>query len=282
MTPKLVEPLPVEVVSELCQHQDEVALKDSLKRWVELLSPAAVEQLTEAVRLRVRVDVDEALRLADAALAIARELSNAESLGRGFRAKANALWFKGNLQGAVELFETAIIHFERAGRADEVGRTLSSSIQSLALLGEYERASRAAERAREIFLHLGDRWRLARVELNAANIHHRQDRFAEALSGYVRAYEQLLPHKDAEALGGALHNMAVCLIMLNDFNRAIECFSRARELCEQNSMPLLVTQADYNIAYLYFLRGDYQTALESLRNTRELCRRNGDPYHAAL
>jgi CHAT domain-containing protein len=276
------ELLPAEVIAELCRYEGAGALSETLSRGKKLLSPAVVEQLAEVVRQRVRVDVEEALRLAEVALAIAQEVSNAESLGRGYRAKANALWFKGNCKEAAELFEIATAHFEQAGRADEVGRTLSSSIQSLVLLGEYDRAFRAAERAREIFLKLGDNWRLARVELNAANIHHRQDRFAEALSCYRRAYEQLLPYKDAEALGGALHNMAVCLIMLNDFGKAIECYSNARELCERNSMPLLVTQADYNIAYLYFLRGDYHKAIESLRKTRQLCRRNGDSYHAAL
>src|ERR1700719_4154498 len=125
------ELLAEEVISELCRYEGAGVLSETLKRRTELLSPAAVEQLTEAVRLRVRVDVEEALRLAEAALAIARQLSSAESLGRGFRAKANALWFKGECKEAVDLFETAIAHFEAAGRADEVGRTLSSSIQSL-------------------------------------------------------------------------------------------------------------------------------------------------------
>jgi CHAT domain-containing protein len=282
MTTKLEqELLPPEVISELCQSGAAEA-SEAWRKRPELLSPAAVEQLADAVRPRLRVDVEEARRLAELALAIARELGSAESLGRGFRAKANALWFKGNCKEAAELFETAIAYFERAGRTDEVGRTLSGSIQSLALLGEYERAFRAADRAREIFLRLGDYWRLARVELNAANIHHRQDRFAEALSSYERAYQQLQPYKDAEALGGALHNMAVCLIMLNDFSKAIECYSKARELCEKNSMPLLVTQADYNIAYLYFLRGDYRKAIDGLNKSRQLCHRSGDPYHAAL
>src|ERR1700693_6384934 len=128
MTTKLdKEPIPEEVILELCRYDGAGVLNEILKRRTELLTPAAVEQLTEAVRLRVRVDVEEALRLAEAALAIARELSSAESLGRGFRAKANALWFKGACTEAVDLFETAIAHFEAAGRADEVGRTLSSS-----------------------------------------------------------------------------------------------------------------------------------------------------------
>src|SRR5690606_18203288 len=107
-----------------------------------------------------------------------------------------------------------------------------SSIQALVLMGEYERASQAAGRAREIFQSLGDERRLARLDINIANLYHRQDRFPEALASYRSAYEKLLPYKDAEAIGVALHNMAVCLIMLDDFQAALDTFRDAQKICE--------------------------------------------------
>ena len=283
MTANAKAPAPgPDVLLELgrCRDADDLSL--CLTRRPDFVCAAVVEVLTEAVRQRVRVDVDEALRLAEAALAIAGILGDSGSLGRGNRAKANALWYKGNLKAAVELFESAVTHFERGAMAEDVGRTLSSSIQPLALLGEYERALQVAERARRIFDSIADPWRMARLEINIANIYHRQDRFPEALASYERAYQQLLPHKDAEAMAVALHNISVCLIVLNDFDRALETYRRAREVCENHDMPLLAAQADYNIAYLYFLRGDYDTAINGLRATRKLCERNGDAYHAAL
>ena len=165
---------------------------------------------------------------------------------------------------------------------EEVGRTLSSSIQSLALSGEYTRALAAAERAREIFGSLGDDRRLARLEINIANLHHRQDRFAEALACYETAYRNLLPYKDAEGIGVALHNMSVCLIMLDDFQTALDTFREAQKICEEHSMPLLALQADYNVCYLYFLRGEYKRALKYLRQVRGKCRATGNTYHEAL
>jgi CHAT domain-containing protein len=253
-----------------------------LERHPHLVSPATVEQLGDLVRQKVRVNVDESLRLAEAALAIAGRLSDTVSLARSLRAKANALWFQGDCRTAVELFEKAATEFEAADMSEELGRTLSSSIQALALLGEYDKAFAVASRARQIFTSLGDEWRKARLELNVANIHHRQDRFAEALSAYERAYDELLPYKDSEGLGVAQHNMAVCLIMLNDFDRALACYTRVRELCATNHMPLLGLQAEYNIAYLYFLRGDFDAAIEALSRTRVRSRENGDAYHSAL
>ncbi|MDQ2712270.1 MAG: CHAT domain-containing tetratricopeptide repeat protein [Acidobacteriota bacterium] len=271
-----------EICSELGRLPDWASRKGALQHLPQLINPEVVTQLAEAVRVAVRVDVRKALALAEAALTIAGELKTSEALAFGTRAKANALWFMGDCKSATELFHHAAALFEQAGNFNEVARTLSGSIQSLALLGEYEEAFAAAERAREIFTSLDDSLRLARLDINVANIYHRQNRYAEALTVYERAYHQLLPHRDMEGIGGALHNMAVCLIALDDFVCALETYRRVREFFERHDMPLLVAQADYNIAFLYYLRGDYTKALELLRSTREAFQQSGDTYHLGL
>ncbi len=253
-----------------------------LRRHKELLSVETVLKLAELAREKVRVNAQESLHFAEAALGVARALGDEEALARGLRAKANSLWFLSQNRPAVELYEQAIELYQKHGNETEVGRTLSSAIQPLIRLGEYDRAVEWADRARRIFSRNGDTLRLARLELNAANIYHRQDRFAEALEAYEHAYRQLLPFQDTEAIAAALHNMAVCLIALNDFQKALASHQAARTFCEEHGMPALVVQADYNVAYLYYLRGEYSRALEGLRATREAAARMGDAYHGAL
>jgi CHAT domain-containing protein len=241
-----------------------------------------VEQLTESVRRHVRVDLKQSLSLAEAAIVFAEELREDKAVALALRAKANVLWFKGQYKHAVKLFDRAVAILEKIADLTELGRTLSTSIQPLALLGDYERALVHAERARAIFTQTRDTLRLARLEINLANVLHRREHPLEALECYDRAYKQLLPHKDREGIGVALHNMAVCLISLNDFHRALHTYQDARKFCYQHEMPLLVAQADYNIAYLYYLRGDYTRALDLLQKARNRCRDNGDAYHEAL
>src|SRR4051812_10807798 len=178
-----------ELCAELGRLPDEESRAALLNRSPQLLRTAVVTELTEAVRRKVRIDVPEAFGLAEAAVAIARQLRDEEAIALSLRAKANASWLMGNCRSAVDLFQEAIFLFEKAGNLSEVGRTLSTSIQSLALLGEYENAFSAGARAQDIFCHLGDTWRIARVELNIANIHHRQNHFTGALAAYRRAYE---------------------------------------------------------------------------------------------
>jgi CHAT domain-containing protein len=268
--------------AQLAKLADDRSRRKFLSRHPVLLRRESVARLSEIVPQRVRVDVKEALALAEAAQLIARRLRSPEALAQSLRAKGNALYALNEHKAAVQHHEQAARLFSKVGKPTEVGRTLSTSIQPLILLGEYERAQKAAVQAREIFAREGDELRLARLELNVGNIYHRQDRFEEGIHCYEQAYERLLPHKNVEGIAVALGNMAMCLISLNDFPRALETHRRARAFSEEHGMPRLVALADYNIAYLYYFRGQYGPAIEALKATREACRSLGDGYLEAL
>src|SRR5262249_50711829 len=109
-----------------------------------LISRSTVEQLDTAVSELLRVDLRKAQKLAQAAVAVANELGDSESRAYGSRAMANSLWFLGENKEASELHAQAVELFKQAEKPIEVGRTLSTSIQSLILLGEYDRAHAAA------------------------------------------------------------------------------------------------------------------------------------------
>ena len=271
-----------ELISQLAQLSTEADRRKFLARHRGLIRKEFVEHLAEQVVERVRVSTQEALHLAEAAILIGGRLKRKDALALSLRAKANALYSSGDNHAATELHQRAFQLYESAGDWKEAARTLSTSIQPLILLGEYGQAFWAAERAREIFTRLDDQRRLARLEINVGNIYHRQDRFEESIAHYERAYQGMLVYKDVEGIAVVLSNMAVCLISLNDFPRALATYQRARSFCSQHNMPLLVAQADYNIAYLYYLRGEYSRAIEALYAARRACEAIGDAYHLAL
>jgi len=276
------DPVSPKLIEGLAGLTDNASRTRYLERRKQLWTPGVVRKLNELAREKLRIDPQQALSLAEAAVAIATKLGAQDVLASSFRSKANALYMIGDNSKALEFHARALEIFRRVGNAEEEARTLNSSIQPSLLLGEYDRAMEAAERARELFRGLRDHRRLAHVEINVGNIYHRQDRFEEGLAHYERAYEMLLPFRDSEGLAVALYNMAVCLITLNDFPRALATYQRAREMCVEHGMTLLVTQSDYNIAYLYYLRGEYSRSIEMLRSTREECEKNGDAHVLAL
>lgn len=270
------------LVAELGLLATDGARRKFLAEHPKLIRQATIEQLAQLVVQRVRVSTKEALSLAEAALLIAKRLRRKEAQALALRAMANALYSAGNYRAAIEHHHRALQLYESLRAWKEMARTLSSSLQPMILVGEYDQAFKAVERAREIFSRLGDRWRLARLEINVGNIYHRQDRFEESIAQYENAYRELMPYKDAEGIAVVLSNMAVCLISLNDFPRALATYQRARAFCHEYNMPLLVAQADYNIAYLYYLRGEYSHAIEALYAARRACEATGDAYHFAL
>jgi CHAT domain-containing protein len=281
--PAIAKRIPrAELFSQLGKLANEAQRRKFLTQHKSLIRADAVKKLADLVVEKVRVDTKEALHLADAALWIAKKLRRKEVIALAFRAKANALYMSGDNHAAADYHERAVVLYESLHNQKEAARTLSSSIQPLILLGEYDRAFRASERAREIFMRLGEPRRIASLENNVGNIFHRQDRFEEAFAHYERAYKTVSELADWERVAITLHNMAMCLISLNDFQRSLECYQKSRELCERYGMPLLRDQADYNIAYLYYFRGEYSRAIEMLFATRRSCEVTGDAYHHAL
>src|SRR4029077_6210130 len=259
------------LISKLAKIDTDVARRKFVARHRSLLSSEVVGQLAPMVVDTVRVDIRQALHLAEAAVLIARRLHNKKDLALALRAKGNALHLSGNNRAAVKHHEKALKLYKSLGDWQEVARTFSTLIQPLNLLGEYDRAFAASDRARELFVQFGETARIARLDNNVGNIFHRQDRFEEAMAYYERAYKALADFQQWENVGLALLNVAMCLINLNDFHRALDCYQTARDLCMQHNMPLLRDQADYNIAYLYYLRGEYSRAIELLVEVRRSC-----------
>ena len=255
-----------------------------LDKHSELINQATVVRLGDLVREKAKTDVAQVIPLAETAIAIALRTRDREALAHSLRTKGNALYLCGQNRPAAQSHQKAAEMFAKLGNASERARTLSASIQPLILMGQYDRAFAAAEQARKIFAAEGNQWRLARLELNTGNIFHRQDRFSEALDHYQRAYRFLAtsPEKDTEALGVASHNVAMCLVGLNDFPGALAAHEEARRFALEHGMHALVGQADYNIASLYYLRGEHSRAIEMLRSTLETCRKANDQYHVAL
>ena len=270
------------LLRQLLQLESNPDRQDFLQRHRKLLHADVVERFAPLVVQKIRVDVREALRLAEAMLLIARKLRDKHCEALALRGKANALYACGNNRGAVQHHHRAYKIYAAQRNWKEAARTLSSSIQPLILSGEYARAFAVSQEARELFAQLGEQKRIARLENNVGNIFHRQDRFEQAMAHYEKAYNALAEYQEWEHAAVALSNMAMCLISLNDFPRAFECYEKARDLCVKYGLPRLRDQADYNIAYLHYLRGEYNRAITMLLATRRQCELTGDAYHVAL
>src|SRR3984893_8095677 len=181
----------VELASELGTLQGKAERRKFLARHKSLLRSEVVKRLAPQVVERIRVDARQPLFLAQGTLLMARRLRRKEEIALALRAKANALFASDDNLGAVEHHDQAFKIYESLKIWKEAARTLSNSIQPLILLGEYDRAFTASERARQIFTQLGEDRRLGSLDNNVRNIFHPQDRFEEAPAHYESAFTAL-------------------------------------------------------------------------------------------
>ncbi len=250
----------------------------------ELLNSETISWLSDLIRDQSKVNTAVSIPLAQVAMTIARRLRDKSAMARSLRAMGNALYLAGQNKSAVRYHSKARVIFAALRDRRELARTLSASTQPLILTGRYPLALSNARHARRMLASLHDQGRVARLDVNIGNILHRQDRFAEALQWYRRAHRYFLrdEEKDPEGMATALHNIAMCLVSLNDFHGAVAAHRETRAVAAKNGMAVLVAQADYNIAALHFLRGEYGRAIGMLLSTRKSCKENNDPYHVAL
>jgi tetratricopeptide (TPR) repeat protein len=243
---------------------------------------AIILELADQVNRLTREDIDRAERLAAVVSWLSELTADDFCRGRALRCAGNIQVMRGNYQQAVQCFQDSLQIFERLGAEAEQAAGLSSLIQPLIYLGNYEAAFDYAGLAWDIAQRHGDELLLARLDINFGNILHRQDRFADAVASYQSALDSLTrlgQHRDCAV---ACLNLAVCYISLNDFHAAESAYGRAKELSERENMPAITAQADYNIAYLHYYRSQYSKAIELYQQTRIFCQRSGDAFHSAL
>lgn len=248
----------------------------------ELYSAGTVTRLHEEVLRLGYVDLDKAERLAQASCSIADRLQDDSALALSLRSAANVSYLRGDHASALAAYTRALELLAPLGREVDIGRTLSSGLQTLIYLGRYEEAYDWAARARDIFRRTGDTLRLARLTSNMGNILFRQDRYGDALALYYDAYEQLQHCGEPRDVAAVMVNLAVCATGMGRLKEAAGYYRKAREYSASHGLTTLVVAADYNIAYLYYLRGDYYRAMELYRTARASSSESRDEYHAAL
>lgn len=256
--------------------------REMLLRQSGACSKASFDSLYEGVIALLRNDVRRAERVAEEALWIAAQLQDPFTTSKAARLKGHVLAVRGKYREAISEYEASAEGFRASGSDMEAAITINASLQTLIYDGQYDRAFRLAEEARQTFLRHEDQTRLARLDISLGNIFYRQDRFREAAEHYESAYKSALEHGTPMDIAIVLRNLAVAYISLNEFESAEETYRLARDHSEKHGFSTLVLKADYNVAYLYYLRGEYLRAIQMYDQTRVLCEELGDKYHRAL
>ncbi|MGH3794709.1 MAG: CHAT domain-containing protein [Pseudonocardiaceae bacterium] len=217
------------------------------------------EQASEALRL-VQVAPTQAIRLARAAVRVARADDDPAAEAVAARALGLAWTYVGDLDEAIAHLRTSVAQGRRARVAAVVTEARMSLAFVLGRRGHFRRALREVEAA----LAEADGVARARVLVQRAAIHHLLGRLDEALAGYRRALPVLRQAGDLEWVQRALANRAVVHTFRHAYPAAEADLQEAGRLCAESGLVLSAGFVQENLAFVQARRGDVPAALRHL------------------
>ena len=144
------------------------------------LADARVVQLTDqAHKVSKALRTDEAVKLAEDAIALAEKLGDQVGLAMAHRAKGIALFNGSRVQDSVAWYERALSGFERLNNQQGMGYTLLGLVAVADSLGEHARSRDYGARALEVFDTLDDPVGRARLLSNLIRTGFAPERSAE-------------------------------------------------------------------------------------------------------
>ncbi|GAC1348431.1 MAG: CHAT domain-containing protein [Ktedonobacteraceae bacterium] len=233
----------------------------------ELTDHAAFGELLEDEALHVLYTPFVSLKLAELLIFFGEYVHHSSSHALGYKAKGDALMMIGHHQAALDALDVAGEEFKLLGDEGNWARSRISWTVSASWLGRVEEALRAAARAREVFLLLGDNFRVCSIDHNVAMIYDHIGRYQEAIQLYesVRAIYPTVKEQNENTLqlytALAEMNQAVILGWLSKFEQAYDLQLQAQASFIALGETDLIVNAEENLANLDYMRGFYGSAL---------------------
>ncbi|MBI1745666.1 MAG: CHAT domain-containing protein [Acidobacteria bacterium] len=270
------------LVDELLRLGDGDQVRTFLQGRHEVVTPELIDNLRDKVNQLIRVDIAEAVRVADLTWSIANLVQDPLAAALAMRARSQAFWANGQYEEALEWFNRAEASYREMGMELEAARVVRSKVTVLMYLGRYDEALALAEEARAAFERHGQLQLLAQLDTNVGNIYHRLDEYEKALEYYNRARAVFAECNDQAAMGVIETNRANALSMLNQVSTSAALYETARDLLIASGMPIEAAKAEYNLAYLLYIQRRYNESIRLFGKVKEFHLQNGSVVTAAL
>jgi tetratricopeptide (TPR) repeat protein len=189
---------------------------------------------------------------------------------------------KSKFEAAVDSLDEAAGLLDKIGRHYDAAQTQMAKLLSLGMLGRYQDAVEAGEKARTVFLQNGDQLAAGKIEVNLSNIVSRSGghRQAEKYCAAARKRFIKLGVKELQAL--AENGLANTYSELNEFERADRYYRMALDTAHSAGMRVTEAEIEASIGSLAQIRGRFGEALRFLELSRQKYDDLGMPHQSAI
>jgi CHAT domain-containing protein len=266
------------------QHLRDISLEEG-RAYIqthisELADHHAIGDLLADEALKLLYDPFPSLKLAELLIFFGEITHNVYSHALGLKAKGDALTQISHYQAAMESLDTAGEEFLRLGDAMNWARSRISWMIASAWLGYVEEAIQAATRAREVFLHQGERYWVCIIDHNTAVIYSHIGRYQDALNMYERTlqiYPTLTDQSEAfikRAIALAEMNIGINLARLGKFEQAYYPLQQAQKSFISLGETSQSVNTEIHLAELDYARGYYGSALRRYYRVQDIVLQN--------
>jgi tetratricopeptide (TPR) repeat protein len=208
--------------------------------------------------------------------ATARETENQELLSRVYHQRATLLETRGDLDGAMRLYEQSLASDESLGDVRGKSATLHAMAGVLETRGDLDGAMRLYEQSLASDESLGDvRGKSATLHQMAGVLETRGD-----LDGAMRLYEQSLAIKerlgDVRGKSATLHQMAGVLVTRGDLDGAMRLYEQSLAIKERLGDVRGKSATLHQMAGVLVTRGDLDGAMRLYEQSLAIKERLGD------
>ncbi len=230
----------------------------------------------KATLLVTRGDLDGAMRLYEQSLAIKERLGDVRGQSATLHAMANVLVTRGDLDGAMQLYEQALAIQERLRDVQGQSATLHAMANVLVTRGDLDGAMRLYEQALAIQERLRD------VQGKSATLHQMAGVLVTRgdLDGAMQLYEQSLAIRerlgDVRGQSATLHQMAGVLVTRGDLDGAMQLYEQSLAIDESLGDVQGKSATLHAMANVLVTRGDLDGAMQLYEQSLAIQERLGD------
>ena len=274
----------MEWVEQILALPDHATRKQFMQQHQAALDDEVAARLKEQADRFLESEVHRSLEIAELLLQAADLADNPLFAALGLLTEANArsIGGLGEYSRAIELYEQAAEIYQDRGDLVNGAKAQIGKVFSLAMLGRYDQALAAGERAAPL-LETHRQWRpLINLTLNLAIVHGRQRADAQSLAEFdrARALGHRLDTKSRGVLALVESNRAIVLRNLGRFDDSIEASLAAWEINEQLGAKAAQGHVQLDLASTYMFLGRTNEALELLHDARDVFLQDGRPADA--
>ena len=189
---------------------------------------------------------------------------------------------RSKFEPAVEALDEAAGLLNKIGRKYDAAQTQMAKLLSLGMLGRYEDAVVAGEKARTVFLQNGDELAAGKIEVNLSNIVSRNGGHRQAEKYCAAARKRFIKLGVKELQAVAENGLANTYSELNEFDKAERYYRMALETARSAGMRVTEAEIEASIGNLAQIRGRYGEALKSLELSRAKYDELSMPHQSAI